>query len=227
MVKTSTCTNVRRHVRQDEISSWDFQTVSTLAWNFVEQLRHHGVEVPRERNFPVKTLSFFLLRALGDEVLLIVEKNPPRLGKDIPTICYDRFLWRNCDFLMSGRLFWVKDLGVKHTDPTIAIFSNLHRGKKFLVTWRRRLFAYFFFWVGKELRRLKFPQKSNEFSSKKWLVFFQESNTEIPSLSHDIQRFPSLLWRDSNLGNNPNAPTTDEWIKKKPRTCASIVKAQK
>lgn len=83
---------MRRHVRQDEISSWDFQTVSTLAWNFVEQLRHHGVEVPRERNFPVKTLSFFLPRALGDEVLLIVEKNPPRLGKDIPTICYDRFL---------------------------------------------------------------------------------------------------------------------------------------
>ena len=30
---------------EDEISSWDFQTVSTLAWNFVEQLRHHGVEV--------------------------------------------------------------------------------------------------------------------------------------------------------------------------------------
>lgn len=30
---------------EDEISSWDFHTVSTLARNFVEQLRHHGVEV--------------------------------------------------------------------------------------------------------------------------------------------------------------------------------------
>ncbi len=57
--------------RQDEISSWDFHTVSTLAWNFVEQLRHHGVEVRKMWNLPGlqdfrwRNCSFFLPRCRG------------------------------------------------------------------------------------------------------------------------------------------------------------------
>lgn len=91
--------------------------------------------------------------------------------------------------VILGQRFGGETHGSNHRDD-----RNLHRGKKFLVTWSR-LFAYFFFLGWLELRRLKFPQKSNELTPKKWPVIFSGVTTEIPSLSHDIRIPRPNNWR--------------------------------
>lgn len=169
--------------------------------------------------------------------MLIVEtKNQPRLGKDIPTICYDRFLWWNCDFLMSGRLFsgqrfWGWNTRIQpsrwsKSSPWKEILGHLKSPFRlfFLGGWN------FAIWNTPEIERI---------DTKQWREIFQESppNFQVVAMTSG---FPATLAglesrkQSIELTSRRNLHNVEEFPpqqltneSKTPRPCNSIVKAQK